>query len=113
MNLDEKYPNMKSETKQLICELKKAFEEVEQAQDALYDVCRKHESLCRKIVTDLLHDVPKLKNSAIEKRKEQMDGMPPLFEGFWADPRMIEYLWDYVVDRFDLWDLIKEEHASA
>jgi hypothetical protein len=101
MNLD-KFPELKPESKQMLYDLKQAYNECIAAQLATHEVARKHSPLCIKILKDLLGDVPKLINKQIENRKKTSKGCGVLEFDFWADDRMIVALWEHIEREFDL-----------
>lgn len=109
MNLD-KYPEMSPETKQLICDLKQAFDECWEAKIATYDKAKKHAPLCLRIMAELLGDVPKLINNRIEERKRALDGLGVFRPDFWANEDMIIALWEHIESKFDL---LEDCHAST
>jgi hypothetical protein len=101
MNLD-KFPEMKPESKQMLRDLKQAYDECVSAQIATYEVARKHAPLCIKILKDFLGDVPKLINNQIEARKKSSKGRGVLEFDFWADDKMIVALWEHLEMKLDL-----------
>lgn len=86
--------------KELIDELKKAYEECSKAQVALYNTVCKHAPLCIRVLNEI-GDVPTLKNNAIAKRKHDTDGRGVLSIDFWSHEDMISSLYEHVTEGRD------------